>query len=60
MQVPSSLLTLSGERWTAEIPFCLGGPFLLYNNNVSITEDIYPVRRDIDDHIDDLDDLGIV
>lgn len=54
-----SLLTLSGERRTARIPFLSWRSFLLYNNYMSIVEDIYPVRKNIDDQIDEWDEIGI-
>jgi hypothetical protein len=47
-----------GAHGPPRYPFCLGGPFL-YNRLMDIVEDLFPVRRDIDDHIDDYDSIGI-
>ena len=54
------LLTLSGERVGRRDPLSVLAALFLYNRLMSIVEDIYPVRRDIDDQIDELDELGIL
>lgn len=43
---------------TAEVPFLLRRSFL-YNIFMDLVDDIVPIRKDIDDHIDEWDELGI-
>jgi hypothetical protein len=49
-----------GIGYTITVPAAGGSKQLFWRKKMGgIVDDIYPVRRDIDDQIDDLDEIGI-
>ena len=63
MGCPSDLQFAPYPFWGAQDrrgPLSVLAVLFLYNKAMDIVEDLFPVRRNIDDHIDELDELGIL